>query len=225
MAEAIGRSLPLAIGVALSPIPIIAVVVLLTSSRARSLGPVFVLGWLLGLVVVGAIVLAILGPSAAGNSGQRTRWVSWVMIVLGVLLVVEAGRRWRGRTGAGEEAPLPAWMGALDRLKPAAALGGGVVLGGVRPKSLLLVVGGAAAIAQTGIAGGQQAIAYAVFAVMATVGVGAPVVIYFAMGTRSGELLGRLEGWMRRNHVVILAVVLLVIGVTLIGDGIGGLAS
>jgi hypothetical protein len=225
MAEAIGRSLPLAIGVALSPIPIIAVVVLLTSSRARSLGPVFVLGWLLGLAVVGAIVLAVLGPSAAGSSGQGRRWVSWGLIVLGVLLVGEAGRRWRGRPGAKEEAPLPAWLGALDRLKPAAALGGGVVLGGVRPKSLLLVVGGAAAIAQTGIAGGQQAIAYAVFAVIATVGVGAPVVIYFAMGARSGELLGRLRDWMGRNHVVIVAVVLLVIGVTLIGDGIGGLAS
>jgi hypothetical protein len=116
-------------------------------------------------------------------------------------------------------------MGAIDRLKPAVALGGGVVLGGVRPKSLLLVVGGAAAIAQTGIAGGQQAIAYAVFAVVATIGVGAPVVIYLAMGERSTELLGRLKGWLRRNHAVILAVVLLVIGVTLIGDGIGGLAS
>jgi hypothetical protein len=30
---------------------------------------------------------------------------------------------------------------------------------------------------------------------------------------------------MRRNNAVILAVVLLVVGVTLIGDGIGGLAS
>jgi hypothetical protein len=104
-------------------------------------------------------------------------------------------------------------------------LGGGVVLGGVRPRSLLLVVGGAVAIAQTGIGGGQQAIAYAVFAVVATIGVGAPVVIYFAMGTRSGELLGRLKGWMRRHNAVILALVLLVIGVTLIGDGIGGLPS
>jgi hypothetical protein len=225
MGEAIGHSLPLAIGVALSPVPIIAVVVLLTSSRARSLGPVFVLGWWLGLVVVGAIVLMVVGPSGAGSSGQRTRWVSWVMIVLGVLLVVEAGRRWRGRTGAGEEAPLPAWMGAIDRLKPPVVLGGGVVLGGVRPKSLLLVVGGAAAIAQTGIAGGQQAIAYAVFAVTATMGVAVPVGIYFAMGTRSGELLGRLKGWMGRNHAVIVTVVLLVIGVTLIGDGIGGLTS
>jgi hypothetical protein len=225
MGEAIGQSLPLAIAVALSPVPIIAVVVLLTSSRARSLGPVFVLGWLLGLLVVGAIVLAVVGPSSAGSSGQRTRWVSWVLIVLGLLLLVEAVRRLRGRARKREEAPLPAWIGAIDRLKPAAALGGGVVLGGVRPKSFLLVVGGAAAIAQTGIAGGQQAIAYAIFAVVATIGVAAPVVVYFAMGTRSGELLGRLKGWMRRNNAVILAVVLLVIGVTLIGDGIGGLAS
>jgi hypothetical protein len=117
-----------------------------------------------------------------------------VLIVVGVLLLVGAARRWRGRTGGGEEVPLPAWMGALDRLKPAAALAGGVVLGGVRPKSLLLVVGGAAAIAQTGIAGGQQAIAYAVFAVVATIGVGAPVVIYLVMGERSAELLGVPSG-------------------------------
>jgi Kef-type K+ transport system membrane component KefB len=225
MGEAIGQSLPLAIGVALSPVSIIAVVVLMTSSRARSLGPVFVLGWLLGLVVVGAIVLAVLGPSGAGSSGQRTTWVSWVMIILGALLLVGAVRGFRGRTRGGEEAPLPAWMGALDRLKPAAALGGGVVLGSVRPKSLLLAVGGAATIAQTGIAAGQQAIAYTVFAVIATIGVAAPVVIYFAMGTRSAALLGRLKSWMRRNNAVILAVVLVVVGVTLIGDGIGGLPS
>jgi len=225
MGEAIGHSLPLAIGVGLSPIPIIAVVVLLTSSRARSLGPVFVLGWLLGLVVVGAIVLAVVGPSGAGSSGQRTRWVSWVLIVVGVLLLVGAVRHVRGRARGGVEAPLPAWLGALDRLKPSVVLGGGVVLGGVRPKSLLLVVAGAAAIAQTGIAGGQQAMAYAVFAVIATLGVAAPVVIYFAMGTRSTELLGRLKGWMGRNHALIVAVVLVVIGVTLIGDGIGALAS
>ena len=225
MGEAIGHSLPLAIGVALSPIPIIAVVVLLTSSRARSLGPVFVLGWLLGLVVVGTIVLALIGPSGAGRSGQRTRSISWVMIVLGVLLLVAAVRHLRGRTGGGEEAPLPAWLGALDRLNPAVVLGGGVVLGGVRPKSFLLAVAGAAAIAQTGIGGGQQAIAYAVFAGIATIGVGAPVVIYFAMGERSAELLGRFKGWMRRHNAVILAVVLLVVGVTLIGDGIGGLPS
>ena len=54
MGEAIGQSLPLAVGVALSPVPIIAVVLMLTTPRARVNGPAFVLGWLVGLGIVGA---------------------------------------------------------------------------------------------------------------------------------------------------------------------------
>jgi threonine/homoserine/homoserine lactone efflux protein len=225
MGEAIGQSLPLAVGVALSPVPIIAVVLMLTTARARANGPAFVLGWLIGLGIVGAIVLALAGPGGASEEGQPAAWVSWLKLVLGLGLVLVAVRQFRGRPRGDEEAPLPKWMGAIDRFGPGQALGGGAVLAGANPKNLLLAVGAAAAIAQTGIAGGQQAIAYAVFAVIATIGVAAPVVIYFAMGERSAELLGRLKGWMRRNSAVILAVVLLVIGVTLIGDGIGGLPS
>jgi hypothetical protein len=67
--------------------------------------PRFVLGWLLGLLVVGAVVLAVVGSSGAGSSGQRTTWVSWVMIVLGVLLLVGAVRQLRGRARGGEEGP------------------------------------------------------------------------------------------------------------------------
>ncbi len=53
MGQAIGGSLPLAIGIAVSPIPIIAVVLMLTTPVARVNGPAFVLGWLLGLGVIG----------------------------------------------------------------------------------------------------------------------------------------------------------------------------
>ena len=60
MGQAIGGSLALAVGVALSPVPIIAVVLMLTTRRARVNGPLFVLGWLAGLAVVGAIVLIAL---------------------------------------------------------------------------------------------------------------------------------------------------------------------
>jgi hypothetical protein len=49
MGQAIGGSLPLAIGIAISPIPIIAVVLMLTTPRAKTNGPAFLLGWLLGL--------------------------------------------------------------------------------------------------------------------------------------------------------------------------------
>jgi len=39
MGEAIGDSPPMAIGIALSPVPIIAVVLMLTTERARGNGP------------------------------------------------------------------------------------------------------------------------------------------------------------------------------------------
>jgi hypothetical protein len=223
MGEAIGQSLPLAIGVALSPVPIIAVVLMLTTPRARSNGPAFVLGWLVGLGAVGAIVLALAGPSDASASGQPATWVSWLKLVLGVLLLLVAVRQFRGRPHKGQEAPLPKWMGAIDRFRPVQALGAGAALAAVNPKNLLLAVGGAAAIAQTGIPGGEQAIAYAVFAVIGTLGVGAPVGIYFSMGKRSAELLGGLKDWMAHNNAVIMAVLCLVIGVKLIGDALSGL--
>jgi hypothetical protein len=57
--DAIGQTLPMAVGVALSPIPIVAVVLMLVTERAQVNGPAFVLGWLIGLVIVGVIVLSV----------------------------------------------------------------------------------------------------------------------------------------------------------------------
>ena len=88
MGQAIGGSLALAIGVALSPVPIITVALMLTSRRARVNGPLFVLGWLAGLAVVGAIALSVAGPAAASSPGSPATWVSWLKVVLGLLLLV-----------------------------------------------------------------------------------------------------------------------------------------
>jgi Sap, sulfolipid-1-addressing protein len=223
MGQAIGGSLALAIGIALSPIPIIAVVLMLTTPRARANGPAFVLGWLLGLGVVGAIVLAVAGPANASSSGAPATWVSWLKIILGAGLLLIAVRQFRGRPHGEDQAPMPKWMGAIENFKPAAALGTGALLAGANPKNLILAVAGAAAIAQTGIAGAQQAIAYLIFAVIATIGVGAPVVIYFAMGERSQQLLGKLKNWMGQHNAVIMSVLCLIIGAKLIGDAISAL--
>jgi len=225
MGQAIGGSLPLAVGIALSPIPIIAVVLMLTSQKARVNGPVFVAGWLAGLAIVGALVLAISGPGGASQSGAPATWVSWVKIVLGVLLLLVAARQFRSRPHGGEEPEMPKWMTTIDKTSPPAAFGLAAVLSGANPKNLLLAVGGAAAIAQTGISGGQQALAYLVFAVIGTLGVGIPVVLYFAMGDRSAKLLAGLKDWMSEHNAVIMTVLCLIIGVKLIGDAISGLTS
>lgn len=222
MGDAIGQSLSLAIGVALSPIPIIAVTLLLVTAHGRVSGSAFVLGWVLGLAVIGAIVLAVAGPAdAAGDEGPAT-WVHVLKLALGALLVLVAIRQWRSRPGAETEGKSPKWMTAIEGFTPVKALGTGALLGGAYPKNTLLAVGAAAAIAQTGISGAQQAVAYAVFAIIGSIGVGMPVVLYFIMGQRSREILERMKDWMSHNNVAIMAVLCLVIGTKLVGDGITG---
>jgi hypothetical protein len=206
MGAAIGQILPLAVGVALSPVPIIAVALMLMSQRARLNGPLFVIGWLIGLAVIGVVVLAVAGPGDASSHGKPATWVSVLKLVLGLLLLLVAVRQWHGRPRPGHEVEAPKWMGSIERFTPGKAVGAGAVLSGANPKNLLLAIGAAAAIAQTGIGSGDQAIAYVVFALIATVGVATPVVMFFALGDRSQRILGGLRDWMGQHNAVIMAV-------------------
>ena len=95
----------------------------------------------------------------------------------------------------------------------------------MNPKTLVLSLAGAAEIVAAGISTGDQVIAYAVFVLVASIGVLAPVVIAFVMGDRAAGLLDSLKTWLARNNAVIMVVILVVIGVKLIGDAITGFSS
>jgi threonine/homoserine/homoserine lactone efflux protein len=220
--NAVGQILPAAVGVALSPIPIIAVVLMLVTPRGPVNGPMFLVGWLVGLAIVGVIVLAIAGPTASNSDGSPTTGANWLEIVLGGLLLVVALRQFRGRPHGDDEPVTPKWMSTIDTFTPLKAAGAGAVLAAVNPKNLLLSISAAATIAQTAIPGGQQAAAYLVFALIASIGVAAPIVISFAMGERARAILDELKEWMEHNNAVIMSVLCLVIGAKLIGQGMAG---
>jgi threonine/homoserine/homoserine lactone efflux protein len=222
--DAIGQILSLGVGVALSPVPIIAVVLMLGTARARANGPAFVLGWVIGLSVVGTIILLAAGGADASESGEPATWVDVLKLVLGCLLALLAVQQWRGRPREGDEAALPKWMQTIDTFGPGKALAMGALLSGVNPKNLLLTLAAASAIAQTGIDTGSQAVALAVFVAVGTLGPGLPVAIYFAMGVRAKHVLDGLRLWMGAHNSAIMAVLCLVIGAKLIGDAITGLA-
>ena len=223
MGDAIGQVLPFAVGVALSPIPIIAVELMLGTPRARVNGPAFVLGWIVGLTVAGTLVLLLSSSAGASDDGGPARWVSWLKIALGVLMLYLALKQWRSRPRGDQEPELPKWMETVDAFKPPKAAAFGVVLSAVNPKNLVLILGAAAAIAQTGASGADQAVALAVFVVLGTLGPGIPVAIYLVGGERATKVLEDIKAWMRRENAVIMAVLCLVIGAKLIGDGISGL--
>jgi threonine/homoserine/homoserine lactone efflux protein len=224
MGEAIGQVLPMAVGVAISPVPIIAVILMLVTRQARVNGPAFVLGWLIGLALIGILVIGVLG-GVGESSGGRAAWVSWLELVLGLLLLLVAFRQFGSRPHNGETAPTPKWMGAIDGFTPLKAVGAGALLSALNPKNLLLAVGGAATIAQMPIPTSEQSVAYVAFALIATIGVASPVVVYFALGDRAPAVLDRMKGWMGQNNAVIMTILCLIIGVKLIGQALGGLTS
>lgn len=223
MQEAIAQSLVFAVGIAIVPIPIIAVILMLVTPRARINGPMFIVGWLIGLALVGVLFLAIAGPASASTDDGPATWVSVLLLLLGLGLVALAAKQWRGRPHEDEDPPAPKSMGAVEGFGPLKALLAGIVLMAANPKNLLLAIGAAAGIASSGLSGADETIVYAVFALVATIGVAIPVVIYFALGARAGAILERLKAWMGHNNAVIMAVLCLVIGAKLIGDGIAGL--
>ena len=225
MGAAIGQSLQMAVGVALSPMPIIAVILLLTTPGAARNGPAFVVGWLAGLAVIGVVVLVVIGPSAQNRHGRPPTWVSLLQLALGTLLLFVSVRQFRGRPKGAASPSMPGWMHSIERFGAVQSLGVGAFLSGLNVKNLLLAIAAATAIAKTGIPGGQQAVAYAVFAVIATLTVAAPVVLYLAMGERSERLLAGLKRWMGRYNAVIMSVLCLILGAKLLGDAITGLSS
>src|SRR5271155_3776048 len=81
MGQAIGQVLVFGVGVALSPIPIIAVVLMLATPKGRVNGPAFLLGWVLGLASVGTVLLLAASGGEASEDGAPAEWVSIVKIV------------------------------------------------------------------------------------------------------------------------------------------------
>jgi threonine/homoserine/homoserine lactone efflux protein len=222
--QAIGEILPLAIGVAISPVPIIAIVLMLGTPRARSNGLAFALGWLAGLTIVGGALLALASGNSQENDGGPETWVSIVKLVLGVLFLLLAARTWRSRPKAGQEAAMPKWMQAIDTFTTGRSLVFGVLLSGVNPKNLALTIAAATTIAQTGISGGESAGALIVFILIGSLSILTPVFIYFALGTRAAVILDELKTWMAGHNAAIMTVLLLVLGAKLIGDAVGGLS-
>jgi hypothetical protein len=218
---AIGEILPIAIGIALSPLPIVAVILVLFTPRARANGIAFLVGWSGGLVVVGGIALALSNASdAATDDGSESTLSGVVKLVLGILLLLLAVRSWRSRPAEGVEPELPGWMSALDGFTAVKSLGVGAILSSVNPKNLALLLAGVATISASGLSGTEEWVVLGVFVLLASLSILVPVGTYLALGARAESTLTPAKDWLARNNAAVMAVILLIFGAKLLGDGI-----
>jgi threonine/homoserine/homoserine lactone efflux protein len=141
--SAIGAILPMAVGVALSPIPIIGLIIMLGTPRARTNGPAFAAGWVLALAIVGGLVLVASSGNATSDTGGPATWVGVLKIVIGVIFLLLGLRTWENRPRPGHEVPPPKWMATIDTFSPGKAFAFGLLLAGVNPKNLALTIAAA----------------------------------------------------------------------------------
>ncbi len=225
MGQAIGDVLPLAIGVAISVVPIIALILMLITPKAKSNGIAFAVGWLLGLCVVGFGGLALAASAGLSTSSGASDGASGAKLLFGIVFWLLAVKQWRSRPAPGEDPVMPKWMATIDTFTAGKALVLGALLSGVNPKNLLLTLSAAATIAQVpGLSGSEQVIVMIVFILLGSLTVLAPLAVYLVKGARAAEVLGEWKTWLSANNASIMCVLFLVFGAVLIGKGIGGLS-
>jgi threonine/homoserine/homoserine lactone efflux protein len=211
----------MAIGVALSPVPIIGLILMLLSERARSNGLAFLLGWVVGLSAAGAIILALSsGADAQADDGTTESWVGWVKIALGLLLAFLAVHNWQSRPAAGEKGEMPAWMTSVSQFNAPKAAGMGLVLSAVNPKNLALTAAAATSIAAADLSTAESVAVLAIFVVIASLTIAIPVLTYFVMGEKAAVTLGAWREWLERNNNTVMAVIFVIFAAKLLGDGI-----
>ncbi len=225
MGAAVGQMLTSAVGIAISPIPLIAVVLMLATPRGRGNGLAFTSGWVLSIAVITVVIVLAGGGADAHQQGTPAAWVYWVKLALGVLFVVLGARQWQGRPKDGREPALPGWMKAIDAFTPIKAAGLAVLLSAANPKNVVLAVGGAVSIAAETASMSAKLVAGVLFVLIASLCTAVPLAVYLVGGQRSATVLQSWKTWMAAHNSAIMTVLLLVLGVKYVGDALGGLIA
>jgi threonine/homoserine/homoserine lactone efflux protein len=222
--EAITDLFPVALGIALSPFPVVAAVLVVGTPRARSNGPAFAVGWLVGLTAVTSLVVLVFSGADDAESSSRTI-VDVLRVLAGVALFAGAARKWRTRPRSGEIGPTPGWMTSIETMSTGRSLVLGLGLGGANPKNLAFALAAASTIVTFGTSTTDTVIAVAVFVVLASLSVIGPVMARLLLGDRVSAPLDAVKGFMLENNNVILMVVFVLIGAKVFGAGLSGLTA
>ena len=216
--------MPTIVGIALSPLPVAAVILMLFTDRARSNSLMFVIGWLGGLLVAGGLLM-VLGGDSMGSDADPSTTSLLIKSAFGLLLLIVAVKQWRGRPSADEEPQMPKWMESISGFSAVQALGIAALLSGVNPKNLALNALGVVTIQQAGLSSSGAWTAFLIFVALSSLTVILPVAYFFIAGKKAEDALDNLKTWLIANNTAVMAVLFLVFGVKLLSDGIAGLIA
>lgn len=218
----VGALLPLGVAAALSPMPIIALIVALFSKRRALNGAGLLFGSLLATATLTALATG-LSFALPNDPGATSHPVAGTLrIVLGTAMIVFGAVTWRGRPRPGEERRTPAWMSHIESMGPLGAVGFGALLSAANVKNLPIEIAAATHLAESG-AVVEAVIGGVIFVVLACGALGAVLFAALVFPKRTEAPLRRLRETLIAQNAVILAVVFVLAGTSMIGHGIAAL--
>lgn len=237
MNELIVQLLPVALGVILSPLAIMALVAVLLSERARVNGIAYLVGWTLGLIFVLGLSIVIFGILNVHSVREPPVWASTLRLVLAVVLI--GGAVWVYRKGAARirlmaaaRSPedvaaavpaLPGWLQTVSTFRPLRCFALGFGLFVLNPVNASCAIIAALDITSADIDLGAKIAVAIVFAVAGVLPIAIPVALVVVRGSGATATLDRVRGWVAGNTHVLNAALLLVIGVLQLDKGIRAL--
>lgn len=205
--------LPLALGLALSPIPVIEMVLVLFSGRRGANSVAFVISLVLTTAV--GLTLGAAGARAAGDTGEGQSTASTIVLaVLAVLLLGVGVQNLRNRADGSEPAVLARIRGMGPGAVAVLALGATLL----NPKNLPLLLAAGATLAGTAAPLGWGA----GFVVVATAPYWASALYALLGGSTSQARLDALRVRLTRHNRLIMGVLCTVLGLALLARVLTG---
>jgi Sap, sulfolipid-1-addressing protein len=217
--------IPMILGAMLAPVWIIIVLLMLASPGGPLKAGAFVLGMTLTRLLQGVLFGTIIGASsdAEAADGGKSPFVSTLLLVVGILLLVAAYRKWA--KDADPDEPPPKWMQSIEQLAPLKALGMGALLVAIAVKLWVFTLSaiGVISAAELGLTAG--AVAYLIYIALAQLPLIVAVVAYSAAPAAMGPVLKRAIDWLMDNNRPISIAVSLIFGIYFTWTGISSLLT
>jgi threonine/homoserine/homoserine lactone efflux protein len=213
-----------ATAVAISPVPIVAAILILFSAHARRNGIFYLLGWLLGLLIVLGIVLLLPGNRDFSRSAALlVTGGALLRITVGLFFLAAAFVIWLRRPKTGQPHPMPAWTEKLTEISGIQALLLAVGLAVINPKNLAVAVSLLLSLLETGAGPRESRLVLLVFVALGSVTVAVPVIYRLAAGKRADQHLQTWKEWLIYHNASVMCVLFILMGMLIFGKGMGGL--
>jgi hypothetical protein len=222
MWDVVLHMLPFAVGIAISPVPIITVILMLFTPRPRSNGAGFVLGWFLGIGIPALVVFMVDRVINQGDvATPPSRMALNLRIAVGVILILVAAWNWMHRNKQDVENKKPLWMRVVDSITPWKAILLGFLFADVtNPKNLALTVAGCMAITAGHLSAFGNAIVLTLFTGMASLGVALPVLLFLSGGDAAKLTVEQWRQWLMKHKKGVMALLFFVFGIALLVRGV-----